>query len=150
MKRMSSRGLGPRTAAGFTLLEAIVALTLIATSGLALMAWINTGIAEAARLQERDAQAQLKLAATQFVQTVNPLAQPEGEIEMGALRVRWRAEPDGAATTSAAFVGAGLGQFRMQLFSTRVQARDLASAVDVEFTATLLGYRYVGAGRTGG
>ncbi len=145
MRRRSIRS-APR-ARGFTLLEAIVALALIASTGLALMAWINTNLLAASRLQQRDAEAQVKLTATQAIQTINPLLRPEGELRLGQLTVRWRSEAATAATVSAGFAGAG--QFTVQLFETRVDARDEGSGAEVQFTATLLGYRPLAGGARG-
>ena len=108
------------------------------------MAWINTSLAAVSRLQERDAQAQLKLAAAQAIQTVNPMARPEGELELGALVVRWQAQPEGSPATSAGYLEAGVGRFSVQLFDVQVQARDAASGAELAFNATLLGYRFNG------
>lgn len=144
--RRPRQPLGPRARiAGFTLLEAIVALTLIASTGLALMAWINSSLSAASRLQERDAEAALKLAAVQALQTVNPVTRPEGELELGSLRLRWQSAPKGPPSTSAGL--AGPGAFRVQLFDAKVIARDASTAAEVEFSATLLGFQYTGAGR---
>lgn len=126
---------------GFTLLEALVALTLIATSGLVLMAWINTNLQSIGRLQQRDAEAHLKLAATQIMQTVNPLVQPEGSLRAGTLEVRWRTTALTPRTTSMGFTGAGQGRFAMQLFEAQVEARDVDLGTELSFVATLLGYR---------
>lgn len=139
----------PRRQAGFTLLEALVALTLVASTGLALMAWINTSLQAVSRLQERDAEAQLKLAAVQLIQTVNPSLRPEGELRIGTVELRWRSKPAGPATVSAGFGGAGVGQYTMQLFEADVLARDADTAVEVTFRATLLGYRNTRGGSSG-
>jgi len=134
-----------KSVAGFTLLEAIVALTLIASTGLALMAWINTNLSAAVRLQERDAEAALKLAAVQAIQPVNPLVQPAGELALGTMRLRWDCAPKGQPSMSSGL--GGPGAFRVQLFEAKVIARDESTNAEVEFSATLLGYQYAGAGR---
>lgn len=132
---------------GFSLLEAIVALALVATTGLALMAWINASLNEVNRLQQREAQARLLLAATQAVQTIDPMKKPQGQMALGSITLRWQAEPDAPAMRSAGFEGAGVGNFEMQLFSVRTQASDASSGAEISFDATLVGYRFVGVSR---
>lgn len=80
----------PRTSRGFTLLEVIVALVILSTSGLLLFAWINQNLATATRLRESQARSQLQLEGVSWLATINPAAEPEGEREMGGLRLAWR------------------------------------------------------------
>src|SRR3974377_946954 len=63
---------------GFTLLEAVVALVLIGTTGMALMAWINTGLETVARVQDASARGEALRNALEQMQTVNPLLEPNG------------------------------------------------------------------------
>lgn len=148
---MSQRGRAVRRArwreGGFSLLETIVALVLVASTGLALMSWINTSLIEVNRLQEREGRARLLLAATEAVQTIDPMSRPEGQMSLGSVSLQWQAEPASPSMRSAGFEGAGMGMFDVRLFTVRAQARDSASGAEVAFDATLVGYRYVGAGR---
>ncbi|MGB3394185.1 MAG: type II secretion system protein [Stenotrophomonas sp.] len=78
---------------GFSLLEAIVALTIMATSLLALYAWLSTstfalGRARASALALQDAR-----TAQAVVETINPMAEPSGRRELATLEITWKARP---------------------------------------------------------
>jgi len=76
---------------GFTLLEVIVAMVILSTSGLVLFGWINQNLATASRLRESQARSQLQIEGVSWLSTVNPVAEPEGEREMDGMRLTWRA-----------------------------------------------------------
>lgn len=76
---------------GFTLLEVIVAMVILSTAGLVLFGWINQNLATASRLRESQARSQLQIEGVSWLATINPVAEPEGEREMGGLRLTWRA-----------------------------------------------------------
>ncbi|MFM7460600.1 MAG: type II secretion system protein J [Burkholderiales bacterium] len=84
----------PRSdASGFTLLEAIVALVLLSTAGLVLFSWINASFDGLARIEQSNARAAAELNAMEFMKTVNPMQQPEGQTQLGDVQVKWRAKP---------------------------------------------------------
>ena len=86
-----SRGKIADRAAGFTLLEAIVALVILASAGMALFAWINTQLIALQRVNEvRQSQA-AQHNALALLELINPMAEPEGEEDFGPYRIRWRA-----------------------------------------------------------
>lgn len=83
---------GARTR-GFTLLEAIVALAILASAGLALFAAMSqsTQMVQRARFaRETDAALRNALAWTQ---QVNPMEAPRGEQVLGRYVLRWESEP---------------------------------------------------------
>lgn len=75
---------------GFTLIEVMVALVILSTSGLVLFSWISHNLATATRLRESQASSQLQLEGVAWLQTVNPATEPEGERELSGLRLTWR------------------------------------------------------------
>jgi general secretion pathway protein I len=129
-----------RGSAGFGLLEAIVALALIAATGLALFSWVDTNLAEASRLRERDAAARLQMAAVEFMGSVNPLAEPRGQRSLAQVTLSWQASPQGPEVPGLGFTGLPT-TYRLQLFDTAVDARDTRSGAATRFTLTLLGFR---------
>lgn len=87
MRRNRQRGQG-----GFTLLEAVVALTILASAGLALYASLNSSLImvdRAARSQRTDVAVMNALA---WLETINPMLTPEAEENLGEYQLRWRAE----------------------------------------------------------
>jgi general secretion pathway protein I len=80
----------PARARGFSLLEAIVAMVLIALVGMALFSWINASFVDLRRIQAVNAKSMAEMNALQFLQTINPMEQPVGQTELGALKLQWK------------------------------------------------------------
>lgn len=78
---------------GFSLLEAIVALTLMATSLLALYAWLSSSTLALNRVSAKALALQDSRAAMAVVETINPMVTPEGVRELDPLEIRWKASP---------------------------------------------------------
>ncbi|MGH8075369.1 MAG: PulJ/GspJ family protein [Lysobacter sp.] len=85
------RSLGGRAGAGgFSLLEAIVALTIFSICAMALYGWLSVSQNALIRVQMRDAAVRDGRSALAVLESVNPMAEPEGERELpGDLVVRW-------------------------------------------------------------
>jgi len=128
-----SLGWWPGTARGFGLLEAIVALALLAGSGLALFSWINQNLQDASRLRRHDQEARLLLSAQALIDTVNPLQTPEGRLELGGLAVSWTAAPVEPPRSNASFTDGVPGPWQVGLFRLQVHAQDRTQAVELRF-----------------
>ena len=127
---------------GFGLLEAIVALTLISATGLALFSWVNTNLAQANRLRSRDAAGRLQMAAVEFLGAINPAQDPHGQRDLGNIHLTWDASPQGAEAPGMNFIGTP-SDYRMQLFDTTVNARGAGDEIQTSFHVMLLGYRKI-------
>lgn len=80
----------PRGASGFTLLEAIVALTIFSMCAMALYGWLAVNINALARVDARATGVRDGRTALAMLEAVNPMAEPDGERELpGGLVVRW-------------------------------------------------------------
>ena len=78
-----------RAQAGFTLLEAIVALVVFTMGALALYGWLSTNIITLDRIRARQ---QLELtmhSALDLIRRTNPMDTPVGERQVGDLKVSW-------------------------------------------------------------
>lgn len=76
--------------AGFSLLEAIVALTIFSICAMALYGWLAVNQSALIRVQARDAAVREGRSALAVLETVNPMAEPTGERELpGDVVVRW-------------------------------------------------------------
>src|SRR5690606_38228324 len=81
-----------RAQRGFSLLEAIVALTILATVGMALFAAMSQSTQMVARAEDvRLADSALRNAAA-WMASVNPAETPQGEQQLGDVTLRWSAE----------------------------------------------------------
>ena len=79
-------------ARGFSLLEAVVALAILAAAGMALFAAMTQSVQMVGRAERaRDVDLALRNSLA-WVERVNPMDEPTGEREVGDYVLRWRAE----------------------------------------------------------
>ena len=143
---MSPRGTGSRCrrrtlAHGFGLLEAIVALTLLAGAGLAMFGWINQNLQAAARVRLHEQESRLLLSAQSLIDTVNPMRSPSGQLEVSGLAVSWESEALEPARTNATFSEEVTGPWLVGLYRLKVHAQDRVEGVVVQFEQWRVGTR---------
>ncbi len=126
-------------ARGFTLLEALVALVLMSTVGLALYQWINTDLIALDRARAVTQRERAVEAAFDYMRTINPMENPSGAAELGDRGIEWRSEPIEEPRQGVARTGKP-SAFRVGLYRCRV-VLTLASGETVEFTMRRVGYR---------
>lgn len=120
--------------AGFGLLEAIVALALLAGTGIALFTWINQNLDAASRLRVHEQRAQLLLSAQALVETVNPMQARSGQIEAGDLALTWESELLEPPRANATFNPERLaGPWQLGLYRVQVRARNRKLGTEFEF-----------------
>ena len=108
-----------RAQAGFSLLEAIVALTIFSLCAMALYAWMSVNQTTLVRVQARDAAVRDGRAALAALELVNPMADPSGRRALpGGLEVRWEIVPRAPGTGAAG----GMLVFDMALYEMQVSA----------------------------
>jgi general secretion pathway protein I len=88
---------------GFSLLEAIVALTLMSSVGLALFAWANSTRLSLLRVQDASERQEATLNAVEFMKLVNPMLEPTGSTSLGRVRLNWTSEAVTPATEGMGF-----------------------------------------------
>lgn len=82
---------------GFTLLEAIVALSVLAMAAMALYGWLNSSLILLKRVDDVYQSVEAVESALEWVGTLDPFQQPQGEQEMAGALLSWRFVPLGAA-----------------------------------------------------
>ena len=126
---------------GFTLLEAIVALVLIASTGVALLDWLNTNLISLQRVQQAQQRHQAIENALVFMETVNPLEKPQGKATIGIYQIDWNATAlelpkDGMTSTGE------LSLFQIGLYETEVKVK-VKKDLLAHFTLRQVGYNQV-------
>lgn len=109
---MSTRAQGQ---AGFTLLEAIVAMALVAAAVLPLYAFFSRSLDGLYRAAEANRESQASLTALAFLSGLNPMERPSGEDVLGPLRLRWRSREIVPATDSIGYPR-GIGLYQVALY----------------------------------
>jgi len=131
-----------KTQQGFSLLEVIVALVLITSTGMALFSWMNTNTLSLQRVQFVQQRNIATRNALMYINTINPLQTPQGSTTLGSYIVNWNSkalEPpkDGMAHTG------GQGFYQVGLYEVAVEVQDLDKQVLANFTVREVGYLQV-------
>lgn len=132
-----------RARRGFGLLEAIVALTLLAGTGMALFAWIQQNLQTASRIRTIEQEAQLQINAQALIDGLDPMLEPSGQMQVSGLTLSWRAEPLEPPRSNQSFTPGIPGAWLVGLYRVEVQARDDRSGVRVRFEQWRAGTRRV-------
>lgn len=126
---------------GFGLLEAIVALVILGTSGLMVFTWINQNLQTATRVKDAEAQAQLQLEAQSWLASLNPALAPGGEKAVGSLRLSWRSELLEPMRDEFDQWGHLAPRWQLGLYRIHVQAMRVDSGQQVEWRQIAAGWK---------
>lgn len=128
---------------GFGLLEAIVAMTILAGTGAALYTWVGSNLRAVSQFAEARARAQLQLQALEMLEAINPAAQAVGARKLGQLEVSWRSEP---ASLLRPGISRGDGaRWQVGLYRVNLLVRDVSSGTEVRFDTLHTGVLPLGA-----
>lgn len=106
---------------GFSLLEAIVALTLVATLGASLFAWMNSSLSSLNRVRDASIERSARLNIIEYCKGINPMNRPEGGHDFGAYRIEWKSQLKEPVTDAIGYP-AGRGNFQIGFYDLKVQA----------------------------
>lgn len=107
---------------GFTLLEAIVALSVLAMAAMALYGWLNSNLLLLKRVDEVYQSVEAVESALEWVSILDPYAQPDGEQDIAGTLVSWRFVPLGSSLPARDMHG-NLSVNDAQLFRAEVEIR---------------------------
>lgn len=127
---------------GFTLIEAIVALVLIGTTGMALFGWINTNITTLNRVQETNAENAATINVLEYMNSINPMISPEGQANLGAYRLSWNAETVMEPRDGAGYPY-GISLYQLGLYQTKITVQKPDGQFWFAFTLQQVGYKKV-------
>ena len=141
--------MGHRSAAGFSLLEAIVALTVMALALIPLIAFIGQSADQLSRAGEANERSLVTQSVLALMEPLNPMAQPEGVLPLDdQIEVSWRTEvivppPEGAP------LGTQLPGFRVGFYGVTVAVRR-NNEPWFDFMMRKVGYQNMRLGGLGG
>ena len=108
-----------RAGGGFTLLEAIVALVLLSTSGIAIYSLINSNLIGFNRVRAVATRTVAVRNALEWMHQINPAETPEGTTESNGLRIDWQARPLAPMIDGHGYPR-NISYYQMGLFDTEV------------------------------
>ena len=126
---------------GFTLLEAIVALVLIATTGIALFDWINANLNSLRHIQQSQQRHEATRNALAFMETVNPYKNPQNEQTIGIYKISWEAQEVKTQKDDTSILKR-MGIFEVGLYETEVTVM-VKDTLLTRFTLRQVGYKQI-------
>ena len=127
---------------GFSLLEAVVSIVLISTTGLALFSWINSNLISLGRVQETNARAEATQNALEYMAAVNPMLAPQGKANLGDTELAWDAKLISPIKDGTGYpMGTSLWQFA--LYDTSVAVTQEGDKPGFSFRLKQIGYKRV-------
>jgi general secretion pathway protein I len=127
-----------QTAAGFTLIEAIVALVILSAVMIGFYDFLSTALNGARRMELASIAYDHRTNALELATSLNPMDMPEGTLDLGKYRVTWTSHVLGGIRQSARYP-AGRGIFKVALYRMVFTFPDDAEIPPIEVTR--LGYR---------
>lgn len=127
---------------GFTLIEAIVALVLLSTTGMALFSWINANMITLVRIQEINAENEATVNAVEYMNSINPMATPEGTTPVGSYQLRWKAQETTPPRDGAGYPY-GTSLYQIAMYETQVTLEKPDGRPWVNFTIGQVGFKKV-------
>lgn len=127
---------------GFTLIEAIVALVLIATTGMALFGWINSNIIALSRVQEQNSTNAATLNVVEYMYSINPMATPDGRADLGAYTLSWTSRAVADVVDGASYP-IGISLYQLALYESKINVAKPDGQHWFDFTMQQVGYKKV-------
>jgi general secretion pathway protein I len=128
--RSANRRRANRADRGFGLLEALVALVILASAGVAIFEWINVNLDTVRRVRDREAEDRLREHLAAWAQTLDPARQREGSAEIvPGLQARWTSRPLAPMAPVAPLPGGTRTPFRVGLYEVTLKAPGPAGEV---------------------
>lgn len=97
-----------RTRAGFSVMETLVAVALLAIAVIPLYAFQQALANNAARLQTAAALLDAKDSALAVLQAIDPVAEPDGEMDLGEWRLSWTSRELASETPADGYLGSSI------------------------------------------
>lgn len=128
--------------AGFTLLEGLVAIALLAGTMFAIFTLVGGVLNSANRVGRSNETAQLTLNALEVMSVINPMLEDTGKIDLGPYTVSWK-----SATTTPVADGVGypvgVSLYQLALYKTNVRIEGPQGSLLAAFDLRQVGYRRV-------
>ncbi len=123
----------------------MVALVILASSGMALFSWVNASIVSLRRVEDANARSAAQSNALEFMESVNPMLRPQGRMDLGEYRIDWQSSPITQPMDGSEYPR-GRSFFELALYETVVKAYRGTDGFWFEFKLKQVGYKRVRSG----
>lgn len=128
-------------AKGFGLLEALVAMVLLSSVGITLLAWVHQNLNTVQRIRGVYQEQEARRITLDVMRAVNPMDTVNGEMKRGPLRIVWQSEVIGLPLTQTGYPQ-GMGLHQITLYKSTVSVfRDDETSAWFNEEMQLIGYR---------
>jgi hypothetical protein len=134
--------LAPRADAGFTLLEGLVAIALLAGTMAAIFALVGGILNSAHRVGRSNETAQVTLNAMEAMTLVNPMLQESGKIDLGEYKVSWKSAAITPVSDGSGYPG-GVSLYQLALYHSDIRVEAEQGRLLTAFKLRQIGYRRV-------
>lgn len=127
---------------GFSLLEMIAALTILAIGSVVLFSWLGQTMAQLSRFQDAEKASLARLQAVQYLSTKNPFETPSGKQSFDTFSMEWKSQLVRPARITVSPAG-GLGLYEVGLYEVQVAIFYHTERPWFSFPIRLVGYEQV-------
>ena len=115
-------------------------MTLAATLGIAIFSWISSTLSNIERIESHTRRETAVANTLGFIQTINPMLQPQGEQELGLYRIEWSAQLAAPIRKSKSLTINAPGSYEIGLYTVQTSVFE-GKALAAVFKLQLAGYR---------
>jgi prepilin-type N-terminal cleavage/methylation domain-containing protein len=123
---------------GFTLIETIVALVILASAVAVFSSFLSGQLNGAGRVEQAADSYDRHMNALEIATAINPMATPQGTFDLGTYRIAWSSQLIGEVRQSSRYP-AGRGIFKVGLY--RITFSFIGDTQTAPIAVTRLGYR---------
>ena len=128
--------------AGFSLLEGLVAIAILAGTLVAIFALVGGVLSSANQVGRSNDVAEVVLNALETMSVVNPMERESGQIDLGSYKISWSSTAITPVTDGTGYP-AGISNYRVALYESEVQVEEPAGSTLTRFKLRQVGYRRV-------
>ena len=128
--------------AGFSLLEGLVAIAILAGTLVAIFALVGGVLNSANQVGRSNDVAEVTLNALETMSVVNPMERESGQFDLGPYNLKWSSTAITPVTDGTGYP-AGISNYRVALYESEVQVEGPEGSTLTRFKLRQVGYRRV-------
>lgn len=127
---------------GFSMLEMIAALTILAIGSMVLFSWLGQTTNQLTRFQNQEQESLARLQAIEYLSSQNPTLMPNGKQSFDTFNMTWKSERMSELRETVS-PSEGLGLYQVGLYNVQVSTFDHSGRAWFGFQVKLAGFQQV-------